>query len=415
MNILALNCGSSSLKYQLFDWAGSRKLASGMVDRIGLDATTLKHQIGDAPSTKLEIDSRDHTEAIAHVLRILMEEHPGLAIGAVGHRVVHGGRRFARSVVIDAEVLAAIEALIPLAPLHNPANLAGIKAVQALMPDVPQIAVFDTAFHQTMPPEAYTYAVPHDWVEDLDVRSYGFHGTSHLYVSRRVASLLGRPLADLRVITCHIGNGVSVTAVKNGLSVSNSMGLTPLEGAIMGTRAGDLDPGLIPYVQARTGQSYEQIFAALNKQSGMLALSGLSDLRDVEEAHLRGESRCTLALETYSLRLKKYIGAYAAVLGGVDAIVFTAGVGENSSVIREMILRDMDYLGVQLDPQANQVTWRGVEGKISRPESRVQVLVVPTNEELIIVEDTVALLEGRSPSDPTFRYSFESAGLTAVQ
>lgn len=415
MNILALNCGSSSLKYQLFDWTTSTKLASGMVDRIGLDGTTLRHQNGEQPSVKREIASRDHSAAIAHVLQVLSDSFPDRAIGAVGHRVVHGGSRFARSVVIDAEVLKAIETLIPLAPLHNPPNLAGIIAAQELMPGVPQIAVFDTAFHQTMPPEAYTYAVPRAWVEELDVRSYGFHGTSHLYVSRRVAMLLDRPVSELRIITCHIGNGVSVSAIANGRSIANSMGLTPLEGAIMGTRAGDLDPGLIPYVQARTGQSYEQIFAALNKESGMLALSGRSDLRDVEEGHMQGDRRCTAALESYAYRLKKYIGAYAAVLGGVDAIVFTAGVGENSPIIREMVLANMGYLGVTLDLQANQATWRGVEGAISTPDSPVTVLVVPTNEERIIIEDAVALLEGRSPADPTFRYSFETAGLAAVQ
>ncbi|HEY9855593.1 MAG TPA: acetate/propionate family kinase, partial [Stenomitos sp.] len=315
----------------------------------------------------------------------------------------------------DAEVIQAIEDLVPLAPLHNPANLAGILAAQAQMPGVPQIAVFDTAFHQTMPAEAYTYAVPHEWVEGLDVRSYGFHGTSHLYVSRRAATLLDRPLSELRLITCHVGNGVSVSAVQHGRSVANSMGLTPLEGAIMGTRAGDLDPGLIPYVKAQTGLTYEEIFSALNKQSGMVALSGLSDLRDVEEAHLRGDERCTAALQAYAYRLKKYVGAYAAVLGGVDAIVFTAGVGENSPIIRELVLTGMEYLGVHLDAPANQATWRGLEGPISTSDSPVKVLVVPTNEERIIIEDSVALLDGRSPAEPSFRYSFEFAGLAAAQ
>jgi len=415
MNILALNCGSSSLKYQLFDWTRSVKLASGLVERIGLDGTTLKHQNGEEPSIKREIGSRDHGEAIATVLAILSEHFPDRPIGAVGHRVVHGGRRFARSVVIDSEVIQAIQDLIPLAPLHNPANLAGILAAQSQMPGVPQIAVFDTAFHQTMPPEAYTYAVPHEWVEELDVRSYGFHGTSHLYVSRRVAAMLDRPLSELRLITCHVGNGVSVSAIRHGRSIANSMGLTPLEGAIMGTRAGDLDPGLIPYVKAQTGMSYEEIFNALNKKSGMVALSGLSDLRDVEEAHAQGDERCTAALQAYAYRLKKYVGAYAAVLGGVDAIVFTAGVGENSPIIRELVLSGLEYLGVHLDASANQATWRGVEGFITTADSPVKVLVVPTNEERIIIEDSVALLDGRSPSEPTFRYSFETAGLAAAQ
>ncbi len=415
MNILALNCGSSSLKYQLIDRTTSTPLASGLVERIGLDGTSLKHRVGDAPATRRALAKGDHAAAIAQVLDLLATDLPDRPVAAVGHRVVHGGRRFARSVVIDAEVLAAIEELIPLAPLHNPPNLAGIVAAQALMPGVPQIAVFDTAFHQTMPHEAYTYAVPQRWVEDLDVRSYGFHGTSHLYVSRRAASLLQRPVTALRLITCHVGNGVSVSAVRHGHSIDNSMGLTPLEGAIMGTRAGDLDAGLIPYVQSRTQEPYERIFAALNKESGMLALSGESDLRDVEEGHMRGDARCTEALKAYAYRLKKYIGAYAAALGGVDAVVFTAGVGENSALVRELVLADMEYLGLHLDPDLNRATWNGVERAVSPPDSPVRVLVIPTNEELVIVEDTVALLEGRSPTDPAFRYSFESAGQAAIR
>ncbi len=408
MNILALNCGSSSLKYQVFDWTHGRVLASGLVDRIGQAGTTLKHLNGNDPATKREITCADHGDAIAQVLQTLFAANPGVLIQAVGHRVVHGGSRFARSVLIDASVVAAIEELIPLAPLHNPPNLAGIRAAQDLMPGIPQVAVFDTAFHQTMPAEAYTYAVPSYWADELGVRSYGFHGTSHLYVSRKAAAVLKRPVTDLKLITCHVGNGVSISAVRNGRSIDNSMGLTPLEGAIMGTRSGDLDPGLIPYVQGQLRIPFEEVFAALNKKSGMLGLTGHSDLRDVEEGHRQGDRRCTEALEAYAYRLKKYIGAYAAALGGVDAIVFTAGVGENSALIREMALSGLEYLGVTLDAQANHDPRRGPE-RISTPESRVAVLVLPTDEERIIVEDVVALLEGRSPSDSDFHYSFEAA------
>ncbi|HBN09176.1 MAG TPA: acetate kinase [Cyanobacteria bacterium UBA8530] len=415
MNVLALNCGSSSLKYQLFDWTKSKKLASGLVDRIGQAGATIKHQNDEAPSTKKEVSCQNHSDAIEHVLKALFEGKKDLAIDAVGHRVVHGGSRFARSVIIDADVIATIEELIPLAPLHNPPNLAGIVAAKKLLPGIPQIAVFDTAFHQTMPPEAYTYAVPHSWVEELGVRRYGFHGTSHLYVSRKVAKMLNRPVTELRLITCHVGNGVSLAAIKHGKSIDTSMGLTPLEGAIMGTRSGDLDAGIIPYVHNQTQQPFEQIFDALNKKSGMLALSGHSDLRDVEDKYLAGDPRCTTALEAASYRLKKYIGAYAAAMGGVDAIVFTAGVGENSPIIRGMALSEMEYLGVKLDIQANEVTWRGVEGLISTKDSPVKVMVVSTDEERIIIEDSIALLEGRSPADPNFRYSFENGSLATAK
>jgi acetate kinase len=414
MNILALNCGSSSLKYQVFDWTRGLEIASGLVDRIGQAGTTLKHLDGNGRGNKREITCADHGDAIAQVLQAHFAANPGVLIQAVGHRVVHGGSRFARSVRIDASVVAAIEELIPLAPLHNPPNLAGIRAAQALMPGIPQVAVFDTAFHQSMPAEAYTYAVPSYWAEELGVRSYGFHGTSHLYVSRKAAAILDRPLPELKLITCHVGNGVSISAIRDGRSIDNSMGLTPLEGAVMGTRAGDLDAGLIPYVQRQLGISYDEVFTALNKKSGMLGLTGHSDLRDIEEGHQQGDRRCTAALETYAYRIKKYIGAYAAALGGVDAIVFTAGVGENSALVREMALSGLEFLGVTLDAQANRATWRGVDGVISKSESRVSVLVLPTDEERIIVEDVVALLEGRSPSDPNFRYSFEAAPMASA-
>ncbi|MGE5706848.1 MAG: acetate/propionate family kinase, partial [Bacteroidota bacterium] len=297
----------------------------------------------------------------------------------------------------------------------NPPNLAGIVAAKNNLPDVPQIAVFDTAFHQTMPAEAYTYAVPRSWIDEYGVRRYGFHGTSHLYVSRMVAKRLNRPVKDLKIITCHIGNGVSVSAIQNGVSIDTSMGLTPLEGAIMGTRSGDIDPGVITYIHAQTEQPFEHILDALNKKSGMLGLTGHSDLRDIEDGFMKKDPVCTKALEAYSYRLKKYIGAYAAAMNGVDVIVWTAGVGENSPIIRRMVHEHMDYLGVKLDLEANEKTWRGVEGFITTEDSPVKVAVVSTNEERIIIEDTVALLEGRSPAEPNFRYSFENGTLAATR
>lgn len=410
VNILALNCGSSSLRYQLFCWERATMLASGLVERIGLDAQP--HERAESGD---ESRCQDHGEAIARVLATLVAGEQPVAIDAVGHRVVHGGDCFDRSVRIDPRVIETIEALSPLAPLHNLANLAGIRAARHQLPGIPQVAVFDTAFHQSLPPRAYTYAVPADWSAELGVRRYGFHGTSHLYVSRRAALMLNQPVSDLRLITCHVGNGVSLCAIKYGVSIDTSMGFTPTAGAVMGTRAGDIDPSLLPYVHARTHVPYEALFRALDTQSGMRALAGYSDLREVEAGYRQGDARCARALEVYAYRLKTYIGAYAAALGGVDAIVFTAGVGENSPLIRDMVLSDMAYLGVTLDPSANHATRHGVEGRISTEDSRVPVLVVATDEERIIIEDTVALLEGRSLSDPQFRYAFEGGRAAAAE
>jgi acetate kinase len=412
MNVLALNCGSSSAKYQLFDSTTRTLIASGIVERIGAANAVLKHtdqtKSGAVADVK-ESECRDHDEAIRWVLEAVFASLPkNQKIDAVGHRVVHGGDRFARSVVVTDDVVKTIEALTPLAPLHNPGNLAGIRAVTRLLPGLPQVAVFDTAFHQAMPPEASIYAVPRKWVEELGVRRYGFHGTSHLYVSRKIAQLLGVPVGDLRIITCHIGNGASISAVKGGHSIDTSMGLTPLEGVTMGTRSGSIDPGIIPYVATQTSSRFEDVFEALIKKSGMLGLTGHSDLRDVEAGAAKGDQACVEALKIYGYSIKKYIGAYAAVMGGVDVVVFTAGVGENSATIRRLALENLDFLGLRVDEEANKNLKGGREGLISTRDSKVKVAVLHTNEELMIVEDTVALLHGKSPADPSFRYSFES-------
>ncbi|AVX31353.1 acetate kinase [Carboxydocella thermautotrophica] len=390
MNVLVINCGSSSLKYQLFDMAKETVLAKGLVERIGLEGSCLTHRVGE-DKTVIEQNIPDHQAAISLVL----EQVRGLGeIKAVGHRVVHGGEKFSASTVIDAEVLKAIEECVELAPLHNPPNIIGIKACQALLPGVPQVAVFDTAFHQTMPPKAYIYSLPYEYYEKYRIRRYGFHGTSHRYVAQRAAQLLGKPLDQLKLITCHLGNGASITAIDGGKSVATSMGFTPLEGLTMGTRSGDIDPAIVSYIMEKENLSAEQVTGILNKKSGVLGISGVSsDFRDLEAAAARGHERARLALEIFCYDVKKYIGAYLAVLNGVDAIVFTAGLGENSSVVREMVCRDLEALGIAIDAEKNQV--RGQEADISAPSARVKVLVVPTNEELMIARDTVAVLAGK--------------------
>lgn len=390
MNVLVINCGSSSLKYQLFDMAKETVLAKGLVERIGLEGSCLTHRVGE-DKTVIEQNIPDHQAAISLVL----EQVRGLGeIKAVGHRVVHGGEKFSASTVIDAEVLKAIEECVELAPLHNPPNIIGIKACQALLPGVPQVAVFDTAFHQTMPPKAYIYSLPYEYYEKYRIRRYGFHGTSHRYVAQRAAQLLGKPLDQLKLITCHLGNGASITAIDGGKSVATSMGFTPLEGLTMGTRSGDIDPAIVSYIMEKENLTAEQVTGILNKKSGVLGISGVSsDFRDLEAAAARGHERARLALEIFCYDVKKYIGAYLAVLNGVDAIVFTAGLGENSSVVREMVCRDLEALGIAINAEKNQV--RGQEADISAPFARVKVLVVPTNEELMIARDTVAVLAGK--------------------
>ena len=396
MKVLVINAGSSSLKYQLLDTDSQDVLAKGLCERIGIDGKfTYK-----APG-KETIDARDvamptHAEAIKAVLDALVDPANGVVgsmkeIEAVGHRVVHGGETFASSVKIDGKVMAALEECIPLAPLHNPANITGIKACTAVMgPDVPQVAVFDTAFHQTMPPVAYTYALPYEYYEQDKVRRYGFHGTSHKYVTQRAADMLGKPIESLKLISCHLGNGSSVAAVAGGKSVDTSMGFTPLAGVPMGTRSGDLDAGILEYLMNKHGMDIKEMLNVLNKKSGVQGLSGVSsDFRDLCAARDAGNGRAALALDLFNYGVKKYIGAYAAAMGGVDAVIFTAGVGENDAAQRMAIASGLEFMGIKMDPDANSV--RGKEAIISAIDSKVKVLLIPTNEELMIALDTAAL------------------------
>ncbi len=395
MKILVLNAGSSSLKFELFDMPAERALASGLVERIGGEGSRLVWRAdGDEIVVERSID--DHALGLELVLQVLTDgpsaplESLG-QVGAVGHRVVHGGEAFAHPVRIDAEVEAAIEDHAELAPLHNPPNLLGIRVARRVLPEVPHVAVFDTAFHQTLPPEAYLYALPYDQYTQGRVRRYGFHGTSHRFVASRAAALLGRPLEGLRLVSCHLGNGASIAAIDGGRSVDTSMGLTPLEGLVMGTRCGDLDPAIPLFLQRERGMSAEQVDRLLNKQSGMLGLSGISnDLRSIERAAQAGEPRARLALDVYCYRIRKYVGAYTAVLGRVDALVFTAGVGENSDLVRAGVLEGLAPMGYALEPAKNEGL-RGREADISAAGSRSRILVVPTDEERMIALDTYEL------------------------
>ena len=398
MNVLVINAGSSSLKYQLLNPASGELLAKGLCERIGIDGRfTYKPQLpGKETIKEAEIPMPTHNEAIQAVLNALVDEKNGVIgsmkeIDAVGHRVVHGGEKFAKSVVITDEVMRAIEECNPLAPLHNPANIIGIKACQELMPGVPMVAVFDTAFHQTMPPVAYTYAIPYEYYEKDKVRRYGFHGTSHKYVSQRAADMLGKPIEQLKLISCHLGNGSSVTAIDGGKSIDTSMGFTPLAGLPMGTRSGDIDAGILEYLMNKYGMDITEMLNILNKKSGVMGVSGVSsDFRDLEEAFEQGNERAGLAVDMFNYGVKKLIGAYAAAMGGVDAIIFTAGVGENSASQRMAIASGLEVMGVKMDEDANKV--RGEERVISAPDSKVTVLLIPTNEELMIAMDTAALV-----------------------
>ena len=395
MKVLVINCGSSSLKYQLIDSRSEEVLASGLCERIGIDGRMTHTPTGGDTVVK-NIPLPDHGAAIQAVLSALTDKAHGVLnslseIGAVGHRLVHGGEKFAASVIINDEVIAEVEACNDLAPLHNPANLIGVRACRQIMPDVPMVGVFDTAFHQTMPPKAYLYGIPHQYYEEHKVRRYGFHGTSHNYVSQRVHHLAELDPDNSRVIVCHLGNGASVTAVKNGKSVDTSMGLTPLEGLIMGTRSGDLDPGVIEYIAKKEHMTLEEVLKVLNKESGVLGLSGVSsDFRDLTEAMEQGNEQAAVAVEAFCYRVAKHIGAYTAALNGVDAIVFTAGIGENAAHIRSMICEYLGFLGITIDEEKNAV--RGKETEISTPDSKVSVFVIPTNEELAIARETAALL-----------------------
>ncbi|NLW21539.1 MAG: acetate kinase [Clostridiales bacterium] len=397
MKILIVNAGSSSLKYQLIDMEREVTMAKGLVERIGIPGGRLKQTRGEH-KYELDMHMPDHIEACKQMLQALVHEEHGVLnsmdeIGAVGHRVVHGGEHFTASSLIDEDCLKAIEQNSSFAPLHNPANLMGIRATQMVMKDTPMVAVFDTSFHQSMPPKSFLYGMPMEYYTDLKVRRYGFHGTSHRYVSERAARMLGRDAKDLKIITCHLGNGSSLCAVDGGKSVDTSMGLTPLEGVLMGTRSGNVDPASLQYIMNHLHLDINQMMDVLNKKSGLLGVSGLSsDMRDVEEAAAQGHQRAQIALNLLHNGIKKYIGAYTAVMGGVDAIVFTAGIGENSAELRERVLSNMEYLGVKLDKEKNQV--RGKERDVAAADSKVRILVIPTNEELVIARDTLALVQG---------------------
>ena len=398
MNILVINCGSSSLKFQLINAESEEVLAKGLCERIGIDGR-LTYQPAGGEKEISEKAMPTHTEAIQFVIDALTNEKTGVVkslseIGAVGHRIVHGGEKFASSVVITEEVKKAVEECNDLAPLHNPANLIGVEACEKLMPGTPMVAVFDTAFHQTMPEKAYMYGLPYEYYEKYKVRRYGFHGTSHSYVSKKAAEVMGKAYDEVKTIVCHLGNGASVSAVLNGKSVDTSMGLTPLEGLVMGTRSGDIDPAIMEFIAQKENLDIEGIMNVLNKKSGVFGLSGglSSDFRDLTGAMAEGDKKAKIALEVFAYRVAKYIGAYAAAMNGVDDIVFTAGIGENVSYVREQVCSYLGYLGVELDPDANE-KFRGEQGEITKPGCKVRVFVIPTNEELAIARETLALVK----------------------
>ncbi|MBP3326286.1 MAG: acetate kinase [Coprococcus sp.] len=396
MKVLVINCGSSSLKYQLIDSDTEEVLAKGLCERITIDGR-LTHSTTGKDKYTIDADMPDHNAAVKYVLNALLDKETGVIssldeIDAVGHRIVHGGEKFAKSTMITDEVMQAIEECNDLAPLHNPANLIGIRACKSLMPDVPMVAVFDTAFHQTMPDKAYIYGLPYEYYVNYKIRKYGFHGTSHSFVSKRLAELIGKKPEDCNVIVCHLGNGSSITAVKGGKSVDTTMGLTPLAGLPMGTRTGDIDPAIIEFIAGKEDKTVEEINQILNKKSGMLGLSGVSsDFRDLDKGISEGNDRCRLAVDVFAYHVKKFIGSYAAAMGGVDAIAFTAGVGENNPYVRKLATEGLEFMGIKLDEKANET--RGEEMKISTEDSKVSVWIVPTNEELAIARETVALVK----------------------
>ena len=398
MKILVLNCGSSSIKYALYNMDDQSVMTSGGAERVGLDGAFVKVKLANGEKKQIMHDMPEHTEGVKFIFSLLTDPEIGVIkslkeINAVGHRMVHGGEKFAQSVVITPEVIKAFEEVSDLAPLHNPANLKGIRAVEELMPGLPQVGVFDTAFHQTMPAYSFMYALPYEVYEKYGVRRYGFHGTSHRYVSARVCEYLGVDYKSQRIITCHIGNGGSLAAVKNGKCMDTTMGLTPLEGIMMGTRSGDVDGGAVTFLEKKLGLNPDQMSDLLNKKSGVAGVSGVgSDMRDLEAAVNAGNERAKLATDMYNYKIKKYVGAFAAAMGGVDIIVFTAGVGENQASMREAVCADMEYMGVKLDNALN-ATIRGKEAVISAPDSKVKVVVIPTDEELMIASDTAALVK----------------------
>jgi len=415
MIILSFNCGSSSVKYQLYNWTKKEIIAKGIVERVSIGNSFCVHEVNHKEKVTLEHDCPTHKEAIKLIIDMLTHpEHGAIKklsdISAIGHRVVHGGEKFSKSVLINQEVLNTFKELAGLAPLHNPPNIMGIEAAMELLPDIPHAAIMDTAWHQTMPPYVFTYAVPYEWYEKYGVRRYGFHGTSLLYVAKRAAVLLGKDPFTCNLISCHIGNGVSINAVKDGLSYDTSMGFTPLEGAIMGTRAGDHDAALDFYVMQKEGFSPEEMDNILNKKSGIWGITGkYIDRRDAIKASKQGDKRAELAIEMEAYRLKKYIGAYTAVLGRLDALVFTAGVGEMSAHIRGKVLEGLNILGIKFDPEKNKLArTRNHESDISAADSPVKILIIPTDEELVFVEDVVALLEGTYDIHSNFTYTFQT-------
>lgn len=397
MKVLVINCGSSSLKYQVLDMTNEELICKGLVERIGMEGSVISHTKTGMDKFVLEAPMKDHKDAIGHVIDALKDEEHGVVkdmneIGAVGHRVVHAGEKFAHSVLITDDVIKALEECVELAPLHNPPNLLGIAACQELMPDTPMVGVFDTAFHQTMPKKAFLYGLPYEYYEKYKVRRYGFHGTSHSFVSKRTAEFLGMDLKNSKIIVAHLGNGASISAVLNGECVDTSMGLTPLEGLVMGTRSGDIDPAIMEFIAKKENLDIEGVMNVLNKKSGVQGLSKLSsDFRDLEAAANEGNELAIGAIDVFCYRVAKYIGAYVAAMNGVDAIAFTAGIGENTTIVRAKVLEYLGYLGITVDAQANEV--HGEEKVISTADSKVKVCVIPTNEELAIARETVALVK----------------------
>lgn len=397
MKVLVINTGSSSLKYQLIDMTNESVLAKGLCDRIGLENSFIKQSSDGDKSFQKEITLKDHHDAIREVLSALTDNEYGVIknmndISAVGHRVVHGGEKFYKSAQINTEVLNAIEECIALAPLHNGPNMVGIQACKKIMPDVPMVAVFDTAFHQTMPEKAYIYALPYSLYKEKGIRRYGFHGTSHQYVAQRVADLMNKPFDSLKIVTCHLGNGSSICAVNNGKAMDTSMGYTPLDGLPMGTRCGSIDPAIVTGLIEHDGYDAAKLNKLLNKESGVLGISGISsDFRDLDEAAQNGNKRAELALDVFAYDVKKFIGSYAAAMGGIDALVFTAGIGENNAGIRKRIVSELEFLGIDIDDQKNNL--RGQELDISKPDAKVRTFVIPTNEELAIARETIKILE----------------------
>ena len=398
MKVLVINCGSSSLKYQVIDMTNEELICKGLVERIGIEGSVIEHKRPNAEKFVLEVPMKDHKEAIGHVIDALTDKDHGVIadmseIGAVGHRVAHGGEYFSKSEIITDKAKEEIAKLFTLAPLHNPANMLGIEACMEAMPGTPMVAAFDTSFHQTMPKESYMYALPYEYYEKYGVRRYGFHGTSHRFVSEKAAKMLGKDIEDTKIITCHLGNGSSITAVKGGKCFDTSMGLTPLEGMVMGTRCGDVDPAAITFIQEKENLDPKATDAMMNKKSGLLGLSGVSsDMRDVQKAAAEGNERAQMTLDVFVHRVKHYIGAYAAEMNGVDAIVFTAGIGENDTLSRKLIMDGLDFLGIEMDPAKENV--RGEDTVLSTEDSKVKVFLIPTNEELMIARDTYAIVKG---------------------